>query len=222
MISDHESGPTGASQRLDHRLRTPLNVVMGYAQLLQADLPAGTAQAAAVDEILRAAGQIAAILEQARDSQRAAPAPPAGEVPQPAPMLRHPVLYVEDDASNRLLLRSALRPMADVELHVAASADEGMELARRLKPCLVLLDVCLPDRCGLDLLPELRAIPGLERVPVFGLSGRVMPCEVEQAEASGITAFLPKPLDIGQLLARIREHLRPHDDDIPCTNCTPR
>jgi signal transduction histidine kinase/CheY-like chemotaxis protein len=131
----------------------------------------------------------------------------AGAVPPPAPPralvsrpdLRGRVLAVEDNPVNAVLLQSFFAWRPGVELVIAASADEALALARQSPPDLLLLDLFLPDRPGLDLLQELREREGLS-TPCIVVSASAMPSDVEAARDAGIDLYLTKPLDVDRLL----------------------
>lgn len=83
----------------------------------------------------------------------------------------------------------------------AASAVEGLSLARDQAPDIVLLDLGLPDLDGKELIPSLRA---LENVAVIVVSARHQEAEKVVALDAGADDYVDKPFDIGELAARIR------------------
>lgn len=115
------------------------------------------------------------------------------------PELRGRVLAVEDNPVNAVLLQSFFAWRPGVELRIAASAAEALEMAREAAPDLLLLDLFLPDRPGLELLRELRDTQGLS-TPCIILSASAMPSDVEAAREAGIDLYLTKPLDVDRLL----------------------
>jgi CheY-like chemotaxis protein len=113
-------------------------------------------------------------------------------------------LMVEDDATNRLLLRAVLTRAGDNRIR-DAQVDEAPTLAdaRRFlaahRPDLLFLDVRLPDGDGLDLAREvLAAGPGRPRLLV--ISASVLPAERDAAIAAGCDRFLAKPYRPQELL----------------------
>jgi signal transduction histidine kinase/ActR/RegA family two-component response regulator len=81
------------------------------------------------------------------------------------------VLVVDDDPTARYLVRHQLAPQG-VRLLEAATGADGVELARRDRADVVVLDLTMPDLDGLDVLARLRAIAGLEATPVIVHTGR--------------------------------------------------
>lgn len=114
------------------------------------------------------------------------------------------VLVVEDDLSIRRFLRAALGE-GGYRLKEAATAAQALEVLVSEPPDLVLLDLGLPDRDGIELLRELR---GWSRVPVIVLSAREREHDKVVALDAGADDYLSKPFGVGELRARMRVALR--------------
>jgi len=112
------------------------------------------------------------------------------------------ILAIDDDPRVRRFLRAALAGHGHV-VREAATAAEGLALLAEAG--LVLLDLWLPDRDGLDVLRALR--PG-STVPVIVLSARGKEGDKVAALDAGADDYLTKPFSIAELLARIRVALR--------------
>jgi CheY-like chemotaxis protein len=100
---------------------------------------------------------------------------------------------------------------ADVSLVPALQGRLGLDLARRHRPVLVLLDLHLPDIGGEQVLRELRADPDVGRVPVVVISADATPGMERRLLAAGADAFLSKPFDVPELLALLDRTLPPAD-----------
>ncbi len=114
------------------------------------------------------------------------------------------VLIVEDDAHIRRLLRGALQ-RAGHEVVEAATAHEGLSLLDIAKPAVVLLDLGLPDRDGLELIQLVRA---RSAATLLVVSAREDTAEKVAALDLGADDYVTKPFDTEELLARIRTSLR--------------
>lgn len=114
------------------------------------------------------------------------------------------LLYVEDQPCDVLLVTRLLQRRGGVALHVARSGARGLQLARDLRPDVVLLDLHLPDLPGETVLHRLRALPGLGATPVIVLSADAFPERAERLRAAGVTAYLTKPLDVAAFFAHLR------------------
>jgi len=112
-----------------------------------------------------------------------------------------PILLIEDDPAQRLLLAAYLR-QATFHVEEAATLIQGRALVTATRPSLVLLDLNLPDGDGLELARELirRAIPVL--VVTCRPADRLLALEL------GADDFVEKPYDPRELLARIQNLLR--------------
>lgn len=114
------------------------------------------------------------------------------------------ILIVEDDAQIRTLLRAVLQ-RAGYRTIEAASAREALNAKAIDNPDLILLDLGLPDRDGLELVAELRPDPSVRLIVV---SAREQTEQKVAALDLGADDYVTKPFDMDELLARIRAALR--------------
>ena len=119
------------------------------------------------------------------------------------PRRRGRVLVIDDDDAIRGLLFRLLGGTVE-SIDGACTAEEGFEKLRASVPDLVLLDLQLPDRSGLDVLAEIRGDAALRLVPVVMLTGAGTPKRKLQAIEAGATDFLHKPFSTVELSARVR------------------
>jgi DNA-binding NtrC family response regulator len=115
------------------------------------------------------------------------------------------VLVVDDEPGIRTTLARAL-DLEGFDVSSAGNAAEGLALARSRLPVLVLLDLKLPDRSGLDLLAELRALP--DPPAVVMMSGHGTLDAAVQATRLGAVDFLEKPIVGERLLLTVRNALQ--------------
>jgi PAS domain S-box-containing protein len=116
------------------------------------------------------------------------------------------VLVADDNADMRSYLRSLLRGQYRVEL--AADGVRARDLARTLRPDLVIADIMMPGLDGLGLLAALRAQPALRDTPVILLSARAGEEARVEGLAAGADDYLVKPFSARELLARVEAHLQ--------------
>ena len=116
------------------------------------------------------------------------------------------VLVVDDDPEIVTFL-STLLELEGIESSVATSAAAALEQLAQARPDLVLLDIAMPDRDGIDLCKELKRDPRTAEVPVFVVSARPGKDVVERALAAGAEEFIRKPFENAELISRIRGRL---------------
>ena len=114
-----------------------------------------------------------------------------------------PVLYVEDNEVNAMLLSALFQRRPDLRLVVATTGEEAIDLVQGLNPCLLLLDLRLPDCHGSELLPMLRRAQACEGVPAIAVTAD----GVFDIAGTGFCELWPKPLDLHHVLHRLDELL---------------
>lgn len=117
------------------------------------------------------------------------------------------ILVVDDEAVIRDLERHVLEELGH-EVLEAASADEAMRLAREQKPDLILLDILMPGLDGIHLCKLLRADKATEDVRILIVSGLEPTRALEESIIAGADDFLSKPIDVTELVVRVRSLLR--------------
>jgi DNA-binding response OmpR family regulator len=105
------------------------------------------------------------------------------------------ILICEDDTNLRTLVRLALGDA--YRYYEAPDGPSGLQLARRIHPDVIVLDLMLPGRSGLDVLAELRADDELAKTPVIVMSAWAH--SDEAAVQAGADRFVPKPFDPDEL-----------------------
>lgn len=105
------------------------------------------------------------------------------------------ILYVEDNAANARLVAKYLGLKHDIVLFEAATAEEGLVLARAQRPDLILMDLNLPRMSGSQALHALRAGEDTRDLAVVAVSADAVPDNIRAALAIGFNDYLTKPLD---------------------------
>ena len=116
------------------------------------------------------------------------------------------ILVCDNEDVLRDLVRASLGGNG-YDLVEARDGDEALALARDTKPDLVLLDMMMPGRSGLDVLAELRADPELAESRVVMLTARTQAADREAAAEAGADRFLTKPFSPLQLAALVEDML---------------
>jgi PAS domain S-box-containing protein len=104
------------------------------------------------------------------------------------------VLYVEDNSANMMLVEVLIARRPGVSMLKAVTATLGIELARKLQPNLILMDIDLPDMSGVEALKILRGDPTTAHIPVVALSANAMLRDIEHGMNAGFFRYLTKPI----------------------------
>jgi two-component system cell cycle response regulator DivK len=115
------------------------------------------------------------------------------------------VLIVDDNEQNARLVRDVLEA-ADMRTLSASTAAEGLALARRHKPDLVLMDLRLPDLDGIEAARRLRADETTARIPVVALSATRAEDADDWLRGECFSGYIEKPVDVLNLPIQVRRH----------------
>jgi DNA-binding response OmpR family regulator len=123
----------------------------------------------------------------------------ATERESPAAEMPGPILIVDDSDELRDMIRGALEGQGYAVRTAADGRDALAQLARSPRPCLVVLDVLMPYKGGMEVIAAMRANAELADVPTI-LWSHLGPAEIDGVRV------LPKPTEFESLLAIVREH----------------
>ena len=116
------------------------------------------------------------------------------------------ILVVEDDEKSRRLLRDVLE-FHGFDVCAVPSGEEGLADAKLCRPDAALLDIELPGINGFDVLMRLRAESTSAAVPVIAVTASVMDQDRRKILAAGFDAYVPKPVNIHELVKTLNELL---------------
>ncbi|MBA3708931.1 MAG: response regulator transcription factor [Planctomycetes bacterium] len=124
------------------------------------------------------------------------------------------ILVIEDDPDIQTLLRYNLQREGH-EVVVAGTGSDGLHELRRKPFELVLLDLMLPDRDGIEVCRIMRTSKGLSSIPIIMVTAKGEESEVVLGLGIGADDYVTKPFRIKELLARVKVRLsRNRDDDL--------
>ena len=118
------------------------------------------------------------------------------------------LLYIEDNATNLLLVEDLMARRPDIRLSSARDGASGLALARGILPDVVLLDTHLPTINGIDVLRILANDPLTARIPVVVLSASAMPGDIQAGLDAGCFQYLTKPIQIKELMHTLNVALK--------------
>jgi signal transduction histidine kinase len=127
---------------------------------------------------------------------------------------RATILYIEDDPASRLLVERTLR-FAGYHVVVAERGLDGIDLARRERPDLILTDINLPDLSGREVTSILRSDARFQHTPIIALTAQTQSDQREMTIASGVNGYLTKPVDVEALPGQVAHYLSGAQDQRP-------
>lgn len=116
-------------------------------------------------------------------------------------------ILIIDDEPMVVKMLSASITKSGYEVLSATQAEVGLERALKEKPDLIVLDVMMPVINGFHICRMLKSQPTYKMIPIILLTIRKEPEAVEMGKEMGADAYLFKPVDMNQLLEKIRELL---------------
>jgi CheY-like chemotaxis protein/two-component sensor histidine kinase len=119
---------------------------------------------------------------------------------------RHTLLLVEDTDEVVLLFKDYLEH-AGYRVVTARNGMEGVALAEKISPSLILMDVQMPVMDGLEATRRIRKIPNLERTPIIAITAFAMKGDRERCLEAGMNDYLSKPIMLKTLIEMIKDHL---------------
>ena len=116
------------------------------------------------------------------------------------------ILIADDEEPLRRLVQTTLES-AEVRILQAADGEAALELARGERPDLIVLDVMMPRRTGLEVARALRQDAATGGIPILMLTGLGQEKDREEGLALGVRGYLVKPFSPLELLERVQEVL---------------
>lgn len=116
------------------------------------------------------------------------------------------ILIVEDNELNMKLFSDLLEAHG-YEILRSIDGSDAVELAINHQPNLVLMDIQLPARSGLDLIREIKAHQNGKAIPIVALTAFAMKGDEEKIMASGCDGYVSKPISVPQFLETVDKHI---------------
>jgi CheY-like chemotaxis protein len=113
------------------------------------------------------------------------------------------ILIVEDNEMNRDMLSRRLARQG-FEIALAVDGRQGVEMAAKEKPDLILMDMSLPVMNGWEATEKVKSNPATKNIPVIALTAHAMSEDREKCIAAGCNDFDTKPVDLPRLLEKIK------------------
>lgn len=117
------------------------------------------------------------------------------------------ILVIEDQEDNRQIVRD-LVTASGYELIEATTGEEGLEVAARERPDLILMDIQLPGIDGYEVTRRIKANAQLQKIPIIAVTSYALSGDDKKAFAAGCDGYVTKPYSPRVLLAKIKEYLK--------------
>jgi len=133
---------------------------------------------------------------------------PSDEEARPkAPAEGAVVLIVEDNPDNMFTVKEILNTMS-IGYEQAENGREAVDMAKRIKPTLILMDIQLPVMSGLDATREIRNADEVSKTPIIAMTAKAMKGDKEEILAAGCDAYISKPLAAEEIMELIRQWIK--------------
>ncbi len=123
-------------------------------------------------------------------------------------MMKARILLIEDNAQNRYLTTFMLEQHGH-EIFQAETGPQGLELAAKLRPDLILLDIQLPGMDGHAVAHTLKNDPNLKSIPIIAVTSYAMIGDREKCLAAGAEGYIEKPINPESFVAEVERFLLP-------------
>ena len=117
------------------------------------------------------------------------------------------ILLVEDQEDGRRIVRDLLAS-SDYALLEAKTGEDGLALAEREAPDLILMDIQLPGLDGYEVTRRIKMNAALSHIPIIAVTSYALSGDEQKAYAAGCDDYVAKPFSPRALMAKIREYLK--------------
>ena len=116
------------------------------------------------------------------------------------------VLIVEDNELNMKLFRDLLEAHG-YQTSGTSNGVEALDLVRKMRPDLILMDIQLPQVSGLEVTRWIKDDPELRAIPVVAVTAFAMKGDEERIREGGCEAYLSKPISVGKFIETVRRFI---------------
>jgi two-component system cell cycle response regulator DivK len=124
------------------------------------------------------------------------------------------ILYVEDNFQNKRLVKKILKSKG-YDVIEAEDGLQGIAIAARERPDLILMDINIPGIDGMEATSRLKSSPDLSHIPIIALTANAMRGDRERIMAAGCDDYMQKPIDNAKLIEVIQRYLLDPGKSLP-------
>jgi CheY-like chemotaxis protein len=124
-------------------------------------------------------------------------------------MYKKRILVIDDEDNFCKLIKKNIEQTNEFEVHIATNGNDGIRLAKEIKPDLILLDVVMPGMDGGDVVSLIKNDKGIKDIPILFLTAIVREEEAScQTSPTMGYSFLSKTVTVGELIACIKKNVK--------------
>ncbi|MEI6315521.1 MAG: response regulator [Syntrophus sp. (in: bacteria)] len=120
----------------------------------------------------------------------------------------HRILVVEDNVQNRMLIKDVLE-FYGYEIIEAENGQEGIDMAKKYKPDLILMDIQMPVMDGFTAVKIIRSDPDTKNIKMIAVTSFAMSGDKERIKEAGFDHYISKPIDTRELPGLVKSFLSP-------------
>lgn len=124
------------------------------------------------------------------------------------------ILVIEDNQTNLDLMLYLLEAFGHATL-AARDGEQGVELAARLRPDLILCDIAMPRLDGYGVAERLKSDPALRVIPLIAVTASAMVGDRDRVFGAGFDGYISKPIEPETFVSQVEAHLGPRSQDHP-------
>lgn len=110
------------------------------------------------------------------------------------------LLYIEDNPANLKLIEQLIGRYPNLRLLTAENGKDGIDLARRCVPDVILMDINLPGISGIDAMKIIQLDPVIAHIPIVAVSANAIPRDIEKGLEAGFFRYLTKPIKVNEFM----------------------
>lgn len=121
------------------------------------------------------------------------------------------ILICEDNEKNRRLMKDLLE-YHGYEVYLAKNGEEGIEMAKKVKPVLILMDMQMPVLDGFEAIKRIRQDNEIKHIKIIGVTSFAMPTDKERVIQAGADYYIAKPIDtraLPEIIKKVIEGEKP-------------
>jgi two-component system cell cycle response regulator len=119
---------------------------------------------------------------------------------------KYRILIIEDDFASLELYSYLLKAVGYTTL-LAGNGEQGLTLARRTRPDLIICDVKLPKMDGVEVVRHLKNEPTLAQIPIVAVTAQALAGDRERLLAAGFDDYLSKPIEVERFIDHVRDFI---------------